>query len=115
MSDLEQYESVKRWFSARRKPYTKRTQHTYLLWLKVWCDVLHLNPDELAKAEPVETQARLVNAMLDDLHYKEYTVGFEMRALHQFWAANGAELTDDVMKFKGCERLKRRNPNYEES
>jgi hypothetical protein len=101
---LRDFESVKRWFAAGQ--YTERTQRTYLRWLKLWCGILDLTPNELVHAEPVATQAELANIMMDDLGYKEYTTHYEMTALHQFWEANGVQLLNDVMEFKGCDKLR---------
>jgi hypothetical protein len=101
---LTEYESVKRWLSA--KSYTKETRVGNLEHLAIWCGVLHLTPDELVRSEPVETQKRLSEALRDELEYKPYTIHSQMSTFHAFLKANCVEITRDLLDYKRCEWLR---------
>ena len=105
----EEYESVKKWFTEGT--YTETTKKGYIERMDVFCYILKMTPDELAKLSPeqaLKAQQDLAKIMKEKLHYREYSISQCMTSLHSFWRANGLLLTDSIMKYEGTPWLWRK-------
>lgn len=105
---MREFKSVQKWFT--RKDYKTATKHTYLEYMAMFCGLTHKTPDELADVnseEALNLQINLATAMKEELGLREYSITQRINALHSFWKANGATLTEDIMRYLGTPWLLR--------
>ena len=62
----ERWSSVKNWFTPLegKKPYTLGTKHVYIRYLKRWCRITGLNPDQLAAVEDIDKTRGVIAEIL---------------------------------------------------
>jgi hypothetical protein len=92
------------------KQYKESTKHGYRQRMATFCNILDMNPDELALVNPeeaVQVQIKLAKAM-EDNHLTDFTIRHRLSSLHSFWRANNVRvLTHQVMKYDGLPSLQR--------
>jgi len=104
MSELEEFESVKRWLS---QGYSKGTQRIYLRYLEMICMFTKETPDSLVERvrrspDPKKEVKEIDNAFqgfLDrKLKYKVTTQHDALSTLFSFLRPNGIEITREDIK-----------------
>jgi hypothetical protein len=86
--DIAEYESVKKWFAFRSKPYAPSTKKEYIEYMTLWCRLTGKNPDEIANGDIDELRGIIASGMRE-LGLAIRSVTDRTNALNGFWRANG--------------------------
>ena len=86
----EEYESVKKWFAFRKKPYAESTKKEYIGYMALWCKLADRTPDELASEDSAKMRGIIAEGMRK-LGLSIRSVIDRTNAFNGFLRANGKQ------------------------
>ena len=92
---IEDFAAVKMWFlrGNHKKGYTPSSRKERLVYMKLWCEILGLNPDQLAKTDDYQSLKNVIAYFLkESIKVPLSTIRNHITALNGFWRANGQTL-----------------------
>ena len=94
--EIKDYKSIKKWFTKHngKLRYTSQTQERNIKYMRVFCNLLQMTPDELASCPSMNEARDIIGSGLERKQLRIYTITSMINALNVFWRTNGRTIND---------------------